>query len=1066
MIRFIQYILIVLLISPPVAQAQSGYFGQNKVQYKDFQWEMLKTPHFEVYYYEEERETALDAARMAERSYARLSRILQHRFIDPIPLILYASHADFQQTNVIPQLIEEGTGGVTEFSKGRVFLPFTGSYAELEHVLTHELTHAFQIDILFGSRAASSLDRLSFQPPLWFMEGMAEYLSIGGVEAHTDMWLRDAALQGYLTSIPELNYTYDIRAYRFGQAIWAYIGARDGDQKIGEILHKTAFLRSVDHAFSSAIGMDLQALSDAWTEEVRRTYLPQVARFVKPDRVGLPLTDRRKTGAGFYLAPAVSPSGKWVVYISNESLYNDLYLASATDGRTIKKLIAGERSGGFESLRFFSTSIAWSPDEKHIAFPAKVGAKDALYIMNVLTKEIVRRMTFDLDGLSSPYWSPDGRRLVFVGLKGGQSDLYTVDADGRHLRALTNDRYTDRDPVWSPDGRMIAFSTDRGAGTDFSALTFAPQQLALYDLQTGEIAVFPNQSGKNISPQWSNDGRYLAFISDRTGISNIYMLDLSTCQAYQITDILTGVTNITAAGPAISWASKGNRLVFSAFTSGGWELYAITEPTRLISELYASLPASVSTAPTRTAVRPVPKPASSMVASLQSDWTDDLPHVFSVAVRPERADTASETGKYNQSEASYTVALPDTGTFKRKPYTPRFSLDFSGGSAGYASGLGFTGQSIFSFSDILGNHNLLIGANAYGSLTEADLFVQYTNLAHRTNYGAALFQYRADLFYQFLSTTVIQAQTQVNRGFAVFFSRPFNRFRRFEFTLQGVNRTRYLVDITSDPFWGVRRDKQMTLGSTSFLTPGIAFVSDNALFGSMGPIAGTRTRLAFSPTIGGLDFFRFLVDYRTYLNIRQRYALAVRLFGLISEGRDQELVPFGGPYDFRGLDFWSVWGSKVGLMNLEFRFPLIEILQLGWPLPLGFRRIRGALFLDVGGAWDPSTSPTQAGQYSGYPNAGILRNDRLEGTSTMEEVSGGPVAAAYGFGARSRFGFLIFKFDVARQIDLGMRPSWYNREHIPGIPVGMEDDFAGTRSYRLRKALNHTRLFFTIGTEF
>ena len=121
MTRLIPYVMTVLcfLSMQPVVSAQLDYFGQNKVQYRDFKWEVLTTPHFEIFYYQGEEETAYDAARMAERSYTRLSRILRHRFSNKIPVILYASHTDFQQTNVLGGFISEGTGGVTEFNKNR-----------------------------------------------------------------------------------------------------------------------------------------------------------------------------------------------------------------------------------------------------------------------------------------------------------------------------------------------------------------------------------------------------------------------------------------------------------------------------------------------------------------------------------------------------------------------------------------------------------------------------------------------------------------------------------------------------------------------------------------------------------------------------------------------------------------------------------------------------------------------------------------------------------------------------------------------------------------------------------
>ncbi len=1141
--HWVRYILAVLclLATPTVVFAQGDYFGRNKVQYRDFKWEIISTPHFEIYYYQGEEEAAYDAARMAERSYNRLSRILQHRFSDKVPIILYASHTDFQQTNVLPGFISEGTGGVTEFNKNRILLPFTGSYAELEHVLTHELVHAFQGDVLYGAGpGVSILNPMAFVAPLWFMEGMAEYLSLGRIDAYTHMWLRDAALQGYLPpSIPAMDYSFGV--YRFGQALFAYIGDRYGDRKIGEILRKAGRMRNMNEAFRSAIGKDIEKLSDEWNEHIRKTYLPQIKDYDKPQSFARQLTDVRESRAGFHLAPAISPRGDKLVFISNNSLYNDIYLASAINGEVISKLVEGERSADFESLRFFSTSISWSPNEQYIAFPAKVGARDALYIMDVRQKKVIRRIKVDLDGATSPSWSPDGNKLVFVGLQGGQSDLYVVDASGGNLKALTRDRYTDRDPVWSPDGNKIAFSTDRGEVTNFRTLTFGYQQLAVYDLATGKIEKIPDQYGKSISPQWSADGEKIAFISDRTGVSNIFIWDRKSGETYQITNILTGVTNVTAAGPAISWAQKSDRLVFSALSWGGFDLFAIINPAGLMKEPYdhdrAAAPGAAPTAqqlapPLRTeppdeplaaddgdttapdisatVVEPISMSPDTTTLSEQSlsKATPEAvtpvqtivtapPDTSSATVEMEPDDLSAVTEQDEDSEDSELPSrvadplmpfqpfmggigpggeLPDTtawsdGTFKKKKYSPRFGLDFIGGNAGYATNIGLVGSSILAFSDILNNHNILIGANVFGSLTDANLLLQYTNLSRRINWSVAAFQYRYDMFYDPRSPVLTQVTTQINRGIQFHVRRPFSKFNRIELGIQGINRSRELVDVSFSYFYGIRRTRRGSLGSVNFIQPTVALITDNTLYGITGPIAGGRGRLEVTPTFGELQFTRVVVDYRKYFNVLQRYAFAFRFYGLASEGRDQELFPFGGPYDFRGVDYWSVWGSKVAMVNAEFRFPMIELLAMGWPLPLAFQQIRGSLFVDVGSAWDQNTSPEQANQYAGYPNVGEFNEGRLDrgnglGPSTMEEIAGGPVAVAYGIGMRARLGFLILKFDIAHQLDLGRKPDWYNNENLPNVPKGLESEFPGTRSYRLRNALDDTQFFFTIGADF
>ncbi|HSK09136.1 MAG TPA: hypothetical protein VK911_06145, partial [Vicinamibacterales bacterium] len=185
-----QAVVAAALVLGMASPASAQYFGRNKVQYKSFNFEVMKTAHFEIYFYEEEREAVEQAAVMAERWYARLSKVLNHELRGPQPLVLYASHPEFQQTNVVQGEMGEGTGGVTEMLKRRIVLPLGASLAESDHVIGHELVHAFQFDITAPS-GGQSMASGALRLPLWFIEGMAEYLSIGPVDPHTAMWMRD-----------------------------------------------------------------------------------------------------------------------------------------------------------------------------------------------------------------------------------------------------------------------------------------------------------------------------------------------------------------------------------------------------------------------------------------------------------------------------------------------------------------------------------------------------------------------------------------------------------------------------------------------------------------------------------------------------------------------------------------------------------------------------------------------------------------------------------------------------------------------------------------------------------
>ena len=1011
---------LVLPLYPSDARAQ--FFGQNKVQYKKFRWKVLRTQHFDIHYYQGTEAAVNDAALMAERGYARLSRVLNHQIRARIPLVLYASHTDFEQTNIMPGLIGIGTGGVTEFLKRRVFLPFTGSYAELDHVLTHELVHAFQVDVLFGDTQGLLGGGLSV--PLWFMEGMAEYLSVGATDPNTAMWLRDASLEGYLIPIPVLNYVGDIRVYRFGQSIFQYIAENYGIAKVGELLKRTRRLGSAEKALMASTGLTVDVLSKKWTESVRKEYLPQIVNHNNPTTIANKITNSEEDQSNFNVAISVSPSGLQYVYISDRSMYNDVYLASALDGKVLKKLIEGERTGGFETLRFFNTSIAWSPDEKQIAIPAKIGGEDALYIVDIPSGKVRKKLRYGLDAIYSPSWSPDGKRIAFVGLKNGHSTLLLSDPNGKNVTTLRSGRYAVLDPTWSPDGTRIAFATDEGEGTDVDKLIFGPLKVAILDVETGQTTIPPGQNGKNITPQWTSDGRSLLFVSDRTGIANMYRLDLATGESVRLTNLITGISGLVPESPALSLSRSGNRLLFTAFTRGGWDVYSVRDPEKFIQS-----PPVVETAPTIAATPLVP-PGTRQEATLGRSESMEydrfgselsppataLPDSgFAMAPWDSTATTASAAVR-DSTLSDYVVSvysqpLVDSTSFQHMPYKASFSRDYFAGGAVVASNVGFAGSSVLSFSDLLGNHQIYAILNLYGNLSDSDVWLQYTNLSRRTNYGFAIFQYQKDLLL-FTSPQSDDLESQIHRGGGLFFSRPFDRFRRLEYGIQAA-----VVDqriFRNDYVNGVRTQLGDD-GDYVYVAPNLALVHDTALFGSTGPIKGARSRLSVEHAVGGITYTTGVFDFRRYSHFARRMTFAQRLLGGASFGEDPQFFRLGGAFTYRGADYGDLIGTRTGVLNLEMRFPLIEQLRVGFPLALALGGINGVVFLDAATAWNAGQDPKFFSTEGGFHTQAFR--------------------AAFGFGARVNLGYFILRYD-------------YGREH------------------RFERGLDEPRHFFTFGPEF
>lgn len=562
----------VLAIIPPAASGQ--YFGRNKVQFDDFDFEILRTDHFDIHYYPEEAEAVQDAARMGERWYERFARTFQHEFERTKPIILYADHPDFQQTNTLTGFIGEGTGGVTESLKNRVIMPLTGSYWDTDHVLGHELVHAFQYNIA-QSRRGGGLQGLSTLP-LWLIEGMAEYLSVGRDDPLTAMWIRDAIRRDDLPTIEQMTKESRFFPYRFGQALWAYIGGTYGDDAVIQIYRRS--LRSgFEGAIEDILGLSTDTLSVRWKEKVGEEYFPIMeGRSAPADQGNLLLAP--STGSGSVnIQPSISPDGRYVAFLSEKDIFSvDLYMADTRTGEIIRKLASAESDPHVEALRYIDSSGTWSPDSEQFAYIVSAGGDNQMAIAATRNGVVQRRIEFDesIGAVSNPAWSPDGRYIAFSGSVGGITDLFLYDLESSETIQLTQDKYADLQPSWSPDGRTIAFTSDRGIGTNFELLAYNSFQLAMIEVETGEVRTIPVFGNvKHINPQFGRGGESLYFISDQDGFSDVYNLSLQDGRVRRVTNVATGVSGHTYLAPAMSIAAQSGLIAYTVFDELEFHVY-------------------------------------------------------------------------------------------------------------------------------------------------------------------------------------------------------------------------------------------------------------------------------------------------------------------------------------------------------------------------------------------------------------------------------------------------------------------------------------------------------------
>jgi hypothetical protein len=953
--------------------ADAQYFGRNKVHYDRLDFRVLQTEHFDVYYYAEEEEATRYAAQMAERWYARFSQVLKHTFARRQPLVLYASHPDFAQTNVTPAAPGEGTGGLTERAKSRIAMPFAAGLGATDHVLGHEIAHAFQIDI--AKRAGQD----AFTMPGWFIEGMAEYLSIGSEDSNTAMWLRDAAAHDRLPTIEQLaNPRYF--PYRYGHGFWSFLAGRYGDEILGRVLRSKA--RGVLPRLEEATGATRDALTRDWHESIRVHVRPAPA--TPPQRIPGLAGGR----ARLHVAPALSPGGTQVVFISERDRMSlDLFLADAKTGTGIRKLVSMAADPHFDSLQYIRSSGAWDGSGAQIAMAAVSAGRPVLVIVDVARPSERREIAFDkLGEIYNPSWSPDGTRLVFSALKGGFSDLFVYTVATGALQQLTADSFADLHPAWSPDGRSIALATDRFTSS-VDDLAFGPLRAGVLDLETGIIRpLVPDESGaKQMSPQWSPAGDAVYFVSDRDGVSNVYRVALGSGELRRVTDVAGGVSGITATSPALAVASKAGTLAFSVYRDGRYDI--------------ALLDAAAA------AAGPVVGPEDA------------------------RADAAPAAGPLARLLADPRAGLPERSAAAVIRYDDRLRLEslappFIGGSTGSGFGGVLRASIGVSFADMLRDRQLQMIGRVGTDVDDFALQVAYTNRRGRWNWGMGggfvpsrfVGARRAIARVQELVTRETSHLRYVHQWGKLIAHYHINRAQRFEFGA-GVRRTGFEWQTITRV---IDASERKTLSRSLEEFPGerpilmgeadAAFVHDTAVLGPASPVLGQRLRLEVEPAFGGLVFADLRVDARRYFMPVRPVTVAVRVehvgrygpdagdrrltplvVALQSRVRGYDLRTFAADECGRAATACSpldeLTGGRLALVNLEVRAPLLGLLS--GDLYYGRLPIEAFAFVDAGYLWT---------RRSGAP----LEQDRFR---------------SVGAGGRVNIGGFILELAAARPFD-------------------------------------------------
>ncbi len=938
-------LVLAALVSGSVAEAQyADNFGKNKVQYRDFEWKIYHSPHFDIYYYEEEAALLEKLVSFAESAYDRLSREFDFQIQEPTPLVFYATHSAFEQNNIILNFIPEGVGAFASPVRNRMVLPADMPDPELLALITHELTHIFEYHILFQGSLAKGL---AASPPLWLMEGLASYMAKDET-TQDEMYLKDAVVNDIIPSITQSNFG-GFFAYRFGHAAFDYIEERWGKDGLLDFLYE--FRNTIgsrpDRAILRALKIEGEDFDRDFRKWLRQKYLPKLVETGEPGDFGRPFRVQG-TPNSQGISPVASPSGDLVAALGVVEGDLDIVLFDTKRRRFIKNLTKGLatkyqyfNSQFLTSGRAMGRDLAFSPDGNQLAVFAKRDGGRSLILIDVLKGGVDRIIDIEIEQPLSPAWNPDGRTIAFSGSRQGRFDIFELDLETLETTNVTDDSVYDGAPTYSPDGQWLVYTAVIGEqGKLFRLSTEDPSRR--YQITTGEFT--------EMDAVFDPDGNWIYFTSDRTGSDNIFGMNLQTGEVRQYTDAVTGCFMPTVLTPE----DGDKRLVYTGYWKGAFKLF-VTDTDEPIGETEM--------------VEVTGEPVS----------MGDLP-----AFEPDIQVAVDESNK--EEYGGY-----------------RFFLENADSFIGIDDNQTLLGRVVLTWSDYLGDRRIVGIFDSQNSLSNFD--VRYLDLRNRWQWQARLFDTK--YFYRVQD----RRGGRTERGDEAFeqlgvqgsLIYPFGLKTRAEFSLAYIFRDFAQQLLTVDPITGALGAAGGQDVSDDFPLVGTSLVGDAAIFASYGPISGYRWRADFSyaPDFdeSGTLTSGLSVDGRKYIPVTRRSNLALRLFAGAVEGNQPGFYQFGGLDSVRGFDFRELIGDRVFFANLEYRFPLIDLLAT--PI-YAFQGIRARVFFDIGGGWFADQQ-----EFTFFE-----REDR--DTPPIGAEDG---VAAYGFGFSFRFFGLNLNWDFAKQYD-------------------------------------------------
>lgn len=1040
---FISLILLCVVGHQSYSQEHRKSFGQNRLQFKNFDWHYYSTDNFDVHYYNNGQQYAKLALEFLEDEYDELTDVLGYAPYAKTKIFLYNSPSDLLQSNIGVDGSTFTIAGQTNFIKLQVEIAYPGSISAYKKELHYKISKMLIEDMMFGGSLAEMFQSAYLlNLPNWFVDGASKYIAYGW-DVQMDDYVRDYFANTKGRKLGNIKNLENEKAIMIGQSMWNFVGLKYGKSNISNILNLTRIIRNVERSIASTLGVPFDQFMTEWIEYYQRSNDMVAGGYVAASKTDVIAGAGRKQIN--FNNVKFSPDGKHVAYSENTNGRYKLKIQNLESGVETKLLTTGNNVINQEA-DFDLPLVDWISDTK-IALVQNWYGYNYLLTYDLETKEKIRKSLQKFNQIKSISFHRNGKLAVISADVEGQNDIYLISMSRNAIKRLTRDQWDDFDPSFVPGTDAIVFSSNRPTDSLDHKMTDIKEvndifNLYAFDLDTTTTVV------KRLTNTLSNDSRPMAlddktiyFLSDQKGIANLYRYDLENEINYQVSNFSASILDydIDPSTNDITYLmlNGGNKRLFHTknflLEKNSFSPQTLRNQLNQIEFLRKrreeQTVIEIIEAPKEEEPDAVDKTGKKLIDTDNYIFDDNLEEEELVNTESYEFEDDEESdskpfsflSNYRKIQKAPTVTGP-------LPYETAISADNVITSFVIDPIRGFGILFETEMNDVLENHKFYGGFLSITDLRSGDFFAEYQYIKYKidfhTRFDRKSFVIENNLGDQSNPNYNDVAQKYILNTYAAGASLPFSVNTRLKVSpfvafTSFLNRNAQVVTNRYPPTTPAAEDSRRAFAGVKS-----ELIFDNAVVNGLNLYEGTRAKIGFQ-TFGGITdgnkgFSNVTVDVRHYQKIYRELIFASRIYYGRSFGNNPKKYLLGG------LDNWLF--NKTDESSLDSG--LLDILNpgqsvaapLGGDSPLNFNNQRDnseVLFVE-------------------YVNLRGFNYNRLNGTSVLTFNSELRVPIIKIFHRGSITSNFLRNFQMIAFYDLGS--SWtgsspFNEDNDVGIKV-------------------------------